>query len=184
MIQLSRLLVGSALSLVLVVAPGCGSPAEPPSKPVASSTPAPAHDHDHDHGHGDQGDQGDHDHPETLAEGLAELEKALADVATKLTGDTRDAADHAVHAIGHLLEDLDALVGKQDVADDVKEAGRKAVAELVDCFDTIDQALHAGEGAGETPAAVHASVAERITTAVKSLKGHIKDTSTSQESTR
>jgi hypothetical protein len=145
-----------ALALTLA---SCAPAAKPAAKPAAAK-PAAGHDHDH----------GDHAHPETLAEGVAELEKVVKDVADKLGSGAKDAADDAVHAVGHLLEDLEGLLEKQPLTADLKEAGKKALAELTDCFDKLDTALHAAEGEGETPAAVHATVAERIGAAVTALK--------------
>jgi histidinol dehydrogenase len=112
---------------------------------------------------------------------VAELRKVIQDVAAKLASGANDAADDAVHDVGHLLEDLDTLVGKQDVAADVKEATKKAVAELMDCFDKVDQAMHASKDEGESPSAVHASVTERIAAAMASLEKQIKGRKTPTE---
>jgi molecular chaperone GrpE (heat shock protein) len=151
---------------------------KPPAGPVAGRAGHDDHDHDHDHDHAkhDHGDKdgkdahGDHDHPETLAEGVAELETLLVDVGEKLGSGAKDAADDAVHAAGHLLEDLRGLLEKQELAADLKEAGGKAIDELFECFDKLDVALHAGADAKETPAEVHASLEERFKAALGSLK--------------
>jgi hypothetical protein len=141
----------AALGLVI----GCA----PAAKPVAK-TAAGGHDHDH----------ADHAHPETLAAGIAELEKVVKEVGEKLAAGATDAADDAVHAVGHLLEDLEGLLEKETLGADLKEGGRQALAELNACFDKLDEAMHAAAGEGESPADVHASVAERITAAVAALK--------------
>ena len=146
----------SVALLVLLPLWGCA----PAAKPPAAAKPAAGHDHDHD----------DHAHPETLAAGVAELEKVIKDVADKLGSGAKDAADDAVHAVGHLLEDLEGLLEKQTLTADLREAGKKALAELTDCFAKLDTALHAAEGEGEPPATVHAGVAERIGAAVTALK--------------
>jgi molecular chaperone GrpE (heat shock protein) len=175
-------LAGTLSVLVVGIAAlwGC-APATAPKPPAGSMAGGDGHadhdlDHDHDHAKHDHGDKdgkdahGDHDHPETLAEGVAELETLLADVGEKLGSGAKDAADDAVHAAGHLLEDLRGLLEKQELAADLKEAGGKALDELFECFDKLDVALHAGADAKETPAEVHASLEERFKAALGSLK--------------
>ena len=170
----------SALAVGTAALWGC-APAtapKPPAGSVAGRAGHDDHDHDHDHDHAkhDDGDKDGkdahsyHDHPETLAEGVAELETLLADVGEKLGSGAKDAADDAVHAAGHLLEDLRRLLEKQELTADLKEAGGKAIDELFECFDKLDVALHAGADAKETPAEVHASLEERFKAALGSLK--------------
>jgi hypothetical protein len=149
----------------VVMAAGC-APAAAPPRTVATDH------HDHDHGKHDHAGH-DHAHPTTLAAGLVELEKLLGVVGEKLGSDAKDAADDAVHAAGHLLEDLRGLLQKEDLAADVKEAGTKALDELFACFDTLDTALHAGADAKESPAEVHASLEERFKAALAALKQHV-----------
>jgi len=145
-----------------ILAAGCGAPAKVGPPPAAASR---GDDHDHDHDH-------DHEHPATLAEGVAQLEKVLATVSEKLGAGAAEAADEAVHAAGHLLEHLEGLLQKEDLAADVKEAATKAVGELNECFGKLDEALHAGADAKDekAPAAVHASLQERVMSAVAVLK--------------
>lgn len=141
-------------------AAGC-SPAPAPTPPA---TPAAAtHDADHDHEHAD------HEHPETLAAGIAALKKQAAEVAEHVAAD-RDRADDAVHAVAHLLDDMPGLVRESALAEDGKAAAMKALDELFECFDKLDVALHAAAGEGDPPAEVHASVAERIGAAIKALE--------------
>lgn len=141
---------------------GCAPAAKPKEQPKAAS----ADGHDHDHAHDD------HDHPETLAAGIAELETTAKDIATKLAAGSQNAADDAVHAAGHLLEDLEGLLEKEkDISAEARAAGKKALDELFECFDKLDTAMHAGaDEAKATAADVHASVKERIEGAMKSLK--------------
>jgi hypothetical protein len=155
---LPRLAILPLAALGLVI--GCAPAAKPAAKPAAAKPAAGGHDHDHEH----------HAHPETLAAGIGELEKVVKEVGEKLAAGAKDAADDAVHAVGHLLEDLEGLLEKEQLGADLKEGGRKALAELNACFDKLDEALHAAAGDGDSPADVHASVAERITAAVAALK--------------
>lgn len=134
------------------------------SAPPQAAAPPAAHDHDHhDHGH--------HAHPKTLAEGVAELEKVAQAVKNHLAADGRKAADDAVHALGHLLEDAQGLVRTSTLAADAKAAATKSLDELFECFDSLDTALHAEPGEGAAPADVHGSLAPRIKDALEVLRG-------------
>lgn len=150
------------VGLLAVMVAGCGT-SSPPARP-AGSGPKSGDGHHH-HGHGD------HKHPETLAEAVVELESLLESVGEHLAAGARDAADSAVHSVGHLLEDMEGLLEKSTLLDDTKAAARKAVEELYECFDTLDTALHAKEGEGDSPQDVHASLVERVKAAMETLKG-------------
>jgi hypothetical protein len=154
-----------AVGLLAVTLAGCGTSA-PPAGSKAGDAPHD-HDHGHDHGHG----HGGHRHPETLAEAVGELESLVAAVGEHLAAGSRDAADTAVHAVGHLLEDVEGLLERSSLVANAKSAAKLAVEELYECFDKLDTALHAKEGEGESPADVHASVVERVKAAVEALKG-------------
>jgi hypothetical protein len=140
----------------------------PATKPAATAKPAAAaNDHgDHDHGHAE------HAHPETMSEGIAELERVAADVAAKLADGAEGAADDAIHMAGHVVEDLKGLLAKQEgLADEAKAAGEQALADLFDAFDKIDQVMHSGaEDVKVKAAEAHESVKETIRAAVDALK--------------
>jgi hypothetical protein len=162
--------VPSARSSILLVAlwvcalaAGCGPWSAAP--PTGTST-APA-DHGHeDHDHGDH----EHAHPTTLAEGVAALAWTAGVVKDKLAAGAADEADDAVHDLGHLLEDLQGLVRKEEIPAEAKASATKAIDELFECFDKLDTALHAEPGAGDAPKDVHASIAERIEAAIGALR--------------
>lgn len=175
-ISLPRMLAGIT-SAALLLATGCGAPAPAPSKPAPIAANEHDHGHDHDHGHGD------HHGPATLAEGLTQLEKAVATITTGLSTGAKEAADDAVHEVGHLLGDLETLVAKQEWTAEVKEKGLEAIAELTDSFDKLDQSLHAGDGKGDAPLTVLGSVTERIGKAIMSLGDIIRETSKPAAST-
>lgn len=176
----------SLVALVGWMTVGCGTaqkPEPPAAKPAGQATDA---DHDHDHGaeHGDDHDHaehadadhdhaehGDHDELETLAEGVAKLGTLTREVAEKLASDAHEAADDAVHAAGHLIDDVRGMVERETITADAKEAATKALDELFECFDKLDVAFHAEakEGA-ETVAEVHAAIAERVKEAVEVLE--------------
>lgn len=153
-----------ALPVVLLacwLAAGC-SPTQKPSGPAAKSAATAEGDHDH---------AAEHDHPKTLAAGVAELEALTLEVADKLAGDAQEAADDAVHATAHLIDDVRDLLAKETITADAKEAATKAIDELFDCYDKLDVALHAEAKQGaETVAEVHASIATRVQEAIKALK--------------
>ena len=156
------------VGLLAVMVAGCGT-SSPPARPAGPPKAAGGHDHHHHHGHGD------HKHPETLAEAAGELESLLESVGEHLAAGTRDAADSAVHSVGHLLEDMEGLIQKSTLVDDAKTAARKAVEELYECFDTLDSALHAKEGEGDSPADVHASLGERVKAAIDTGAAAVAD---------
>lgn len=144
---------------------GCEPAASPTVKPPAEATAQQAaHDHDHDHGHEE------HDHPETLAEGIAQLAEAAAAVEKHLASGATDAADEVVHGVGHIIEDIQGLLPKENLTAEAKAAAAKALDEVFECFDKLDTALHAPAGKGEPPAEVHAGVKDRIAAALKALK--------------
>jgi hypothetical protein len=153
---------GSIAALMCLVAMGC-SGGQAPAPVAAAKKPQGHHDHGHDHG--------DHAHPETLAAGVAELEKLLGTVGEKLASGATEAADDAVHMVGHLIEDLEGLLGAEKLGAEAQAAGKKALDELFECFDALDTALHAKEGEGESPAKVHESLADRMKAALEALKG-------------
>ena len=144
---------------------GC-SPSSPPSTPAAEKSASGGHDHDHGHDH----EEHEHDHPESFAAGVAQLQVAVAAVKDHLAKGATDAADEAVHGLGHLIEDVQGLLSKEKLSDDAKATASKALDDLFECFDRLDTAIHAPEGTSQPPAEVHASLAERIDAAIKSLQ--------------
>lgn len=150
---------GSLVALVTaagLAAVGCKPAGNPPA-----AQPAVHQDHAHDD---------HHDHPETLAAGVAELRKVATKIAADLSGGSREAADEAVHEVGHLLEDLSGLVADAKVPAELAATAKQAIADLEESFGKLDEALHAADGQGESPAEVHASVKDRIESALGTLE--------------
>ena len=158
----------SLAALICLIASGCSSSSSsPPAAPAATKPPA-AHDHtEHGHDH----DEHEHDQPESFAAGVAQLQATVASVKDHLAVGATDAADDAVHALGHLIEDVQGLLSKETLGEEAKATAAKALDELFDCFDKLDTAIHAPEGKSQPPAEVHASLAERIDGAIKALQG-------------
>jgi hypothetical protein len=120
---------------------GCAPSA--PTAPASAKT-AVGHSHDRDGEHDDHDhDHGDHEEPETVAAGLAQLEKICADAKAHLAAGDYDKADGPVHMVGHLLEDLGGLVAKEKPAAEAE--ARKALDAMFECFDKIDSAIHAAD---------------------------------------
>lgn len=146
----------SLIVAALAYAGGC-APSAPTARPSATATATVGHAHD-DHGghehdeHDDEDDDDDHDHghehadhdePETVAGGIAQLEKLCAEAKAHLTSGDHDKADGPVHAVGHLLEDLGELIGKEKPAAEAE--ARTALDAIFECFDKVDSAIHAAD---------------------------------------
>jgi hypothetical protein len=144
--------------LIACAASGCG-----PAAPTAVK-PAPAKPHDHGHDHAE------HKHPETLAEGIAQLAEAATAVEKHLAAGAMDAADDVVHGVGHIIEDIHGLLPKENLSADAKAAAEKALDEVFECFDKLDTAFHAPAGKGPPPAEVHAGLKDRIKAALEALE--------------
>jgi hypothetical protein len=140
-------------------------------------------DHDHEgqdhegHGHAGHDHHGDADHEEhheSYAEAVAELDSLCVAAKDGLAANNLEAADAAVHEIGHILEELPELAAKEAslAADDTI---KPAIDDLFDCFDKIDRKLH-GE-AGKT----YGEVADRIDAALKTLRGRAKTDAKAEE---
>lgn len=159
----------AAASLVGLVVSGC---APAPTQPPAGEAAKHDHDHHHDdaHDHAHDHDRDGHAHADTLAGGVANLAKAATSLEGHLAADARDAADVAVHELGHLLEDLQELVRKSGLTDEAKATATKALDDLFECFGKLDTALHAEPGTGDSPKEVHGSIAKRVEEAVGSLR--------------
>ena len=123
-------------------------------------------EHDHDeHGHDEHGhDEHGSDHPETYAEAVALVAKLQLQIKETLaTGDIK-AADVPLHELGHVLEAIPALAGKQSLSEADEEAVHKAVDTLFDAFGQIDEKVH---GAGEPS---YAPYAKKIESAIGTLQ--------------
>lgn len=126
----------------------------------ASHGEAKSQQEDHDH---------DHDEPTSFADGIAKLESLGGDLATKLGEGASEAADDAVHDLGHMLEVVREFANKESFAGDAAAAVTAALDELEECFGKVDEAFHSGDEKAD-PAKVLESVKERLTAAFKTLK--------------
>ena len=129
----SRIAAVAIASLVFVT--GCAP--STPTAPAAAKPVASHDDHDHDHDHGD------HEEPETVAEGLTQLEKLCADVKAHLAAGDHEKADGPVHMVGHLLEELGELVAKEKPA--IGAEAKKALEAIFESFDKLDTVIHGAD---------------------------------------
>lgn len=171
--RFSKLVCSPHLGVTCLVAllplAGCtepAPPATPAATPAAATTPAKAvddHDHDKEHDHASDHDH-DHDEPTSFADGIAKLESLAADLAEKLAADAGEAADDAVHDLGHLLEEVRDFAEKEKL-----DGAAKGLDELEECFGKVDEAFHSSDAAAD-PKKVLESVKERLQAAFAELK--------------
>jgi hypothetical protein len=171
---MSRATVLALVAIASWAVAGCQpGPAPLPRETAAGNHAAEReHDHEHDHGHGGEGEH--HRSPETLAAGVVELRKLLTTIGDDLAAGRTEAADDAVHMVGHVLEDLQVLLPKAELPEEAVAAVKRGVNDLFDCFDDLDTALHAPPGKSAPPAEVHAGLAERIQAALGGIEGAVK----------
>jgi hypothetical protein len=128
-------------------------PALPAAKGSHDDHDHAGHDHDgHDHGShdgekaeampADEGDDHGHDHPETLAELVGELDKLVAVVKEGMEANVRETADAPVHELGHFLSDVEGLAKEAKLPAEVETAVIAASEALFTAFDKIDVAIH------------------------------------------
>ncbi|MFO0820232.1 MAG: hypothetical protein U1A77_19950 [Pirellulales bacterium] len=170
------------LAYLLCVATGCGSSDQGPAKATATK-----HDHDHaEHDH-DGHDHGEHDHDghshgpaaasdkdktaakpaakaESFTDAVAQLGGLHAKIRDGFEKNDVDSAHGPLHDVGHLLEQIPALAGKETQDAAVLEEVKKQVDELFDLYGKVDEKLHGEKGAD------YKDVAEKIDAAMEKLK--------------
>jgi hypothetical protein len=157
---------------LVCLAIGCAPAATPPSATTARVDASHEHDHDHGHDGHDHGDE-DYDSPNTIAAGIAALEKICGEVKSELAEGDLDDADGKVHMVGHLLDDLRVLVIDSKPAAEVETTAKKALDDIFDCFDKMDTALHAADEA-ERKSLDYADHASTIEASIQKLKSLFK----------
>ena len=131
-------------------------PALPAAKGPHDDHDHAGHDHaGHDHGShdgekaeampADEGDDHGHDHPETLAELVGELDKLVAVVKEGMEANVREKADAPVHELGHFLGDVEGLAKEAKLPTEVETAVIAASEALFTAFDKIDVAIHGAD---------------------------------------
>jgi len=87
-------------------------------------------------------------------------------VKESLKAGDREKADDKVHDVGHLLEDFEGLLSKEEAS--LQDAGKQATQVVFECFDTLDAALHGSEE--ELKKIDVDELGTRLETAIESLK--------------
>lgn len=121
-----------------------------------------------DHGHDDH-DHGEHQHAETPGEAFHELEELYATISKGFADNDEDAAHGPLHEIGHVLEELNELVGKSEVDEATKTAVAEQVETLMDAYGAVDASMHGKEGSE------YSEVSEKIDGAIKALESALGD---------
>lgn len=144
------------LSVVALICAGCDDAGTADSQSPAANT-----DGDHDHnGHSHSHD----DEPETVAEAVKILSEIRDEIRDAFKEDKAGDAHDPLHEVGHVLEDLESLVGKSELSDEDKTEAKEAVNTLFDLFTKIDDKYHGKEGAE------YDDVADKIDEAIKTLE--------------
>ncbi len=107
---------------------GCEPAAKPEADQAASAS---------DHGH---------DHPETLADAVKELQSTCATIKAAYEKDDAEAAHEPMHEVGHLLEQFPDLIAKSDLDEAGKEEAKKAAESLFESYNAVDAGMHGQEG--------------------------------------
>ena len=86
-----------------------------------------------------------HEHPETFAEAMEQLNTYKTQIETAYQADDPDSAHDALHEIGHVLEALPELASQvtEDAAQ--RESVQQASDQLLDAYGKLDGAMHGGE---------------------------------------
>ncbi|MCH2212552.1 MAG: hypothetical protein MK110_14705 [Fuerstiella sp.] len=146
-------LTASLLSLLIL---GCSD--------STSGTSTLSPDHTGQHDHGEEESHSGHDHPGTLEEGLKELTELRDTVRDAFAADDIDTAHGPLHDVGHLLEDIAALVERQELSDEQRDLVKKNIKSLFDLFGAVDSTLHGDEGK------TYSEVSDQIDTALSALR--------------
>lgn len=140
-----------AIAGLAIVSVGC-EPAPKPAPKVESSAS--------DHGH---------EHPETLAAAVAELEGICATIKAAYAKDDSEAAHGPLHDVGHLLEQVPALIEKSSLDVAGKEEAKKATESLFQAFGDVDKGMHGEDGKK------YSEVSDTVDAALKTLAEKAKN---------
>jgi hypothetical protein len=162
--------VAAGLSLVLFCFAGCNSGTE-------EGTPikADADHHDHDHDHGEHDDHG-HKHAESFAEAVEELVELRNTVRDAFASNDSEAAHGPLHDVGHLLEEVSELAGKEELSAEQMATVKSSVEALFEGFGAVDKKMH-----DATKGSEYSEVAEKIDAAVASLTAIVAPAETTEE---
>ncbi len=144
-------LVKLAMVGLAIVSVGCEPAPKPAPKDAASAS---------DHGH---------EHPETLAAAVTELESVCATIKAAYAKDDSEAAHGPLHDVGHLLEQVPALIETSSLDAAGKEEAKKATESLFQAFGDVDKGMHGEEGKK------YSEVSDAVDAALKTLSEKAKN---------
>jgi len=127
-----------------------------------SASMSDEHGHD-EHNHEGGNGHADHDHPETLEQGLLELTNLRDTVREAFAADDVDTAHGPLHEVGHLLEDITALFDRQNLTSERRGIAKQNLDTLFDMFGKVDSTWHGQDGAA------YKEVSDEIDAAITAL---------------
>ncbi|HBE68086.1 MAG TPA: hypothetical protein DDW52_08045 [Planctomycetaceae bacterium] len=149
---------------------GCGEPVEDSHDHADGHSEAEHADGDHD-GHSEHDGHGDGDHPQNVQEAVAKLTKMKDTICKAFADGTPNDAHHELHEVGHILEDLPAMAGKQlSLSEDAMGKLDAAVEALFDGFGELDGVFHGGDESEVDAEAI----SKELTDAIEQLKQAIQ----------
>lgn len=119
---------------------------------------------------------GEHEHgreehrPGTYAEAVKEIDELRTAIKDALAKNDIKSADEPLHEVGELLLEGDIVgLAKKASLDEAKQGEiKKAVDELWECFDKVDQKVHNAK-----KGATYEEVSDKIDTALETLRQHL-----------
>ncbi|MBX3443710.1 MAG: hypothetical protein KF774_14980 [Planctomyces sp.] len=154
-----KLIVAAGLAALPVA--GCrpaDSTATAPTGQQSSQSAKHDHDHDHDHGTADE-------HPETFAAAVQAISTARDAIRGGFEANDLQRADGPLHAIGHVLEDLQELAKSANLSEEQLAEVKTATDALFGGFGELDKTIH-GSSEGKT----WSDVEQEVNQAVESLE--------------
>ncbi len=135
------------------------------SRSTNQAHPAASEHHDHDH---EFEDAHEPHHVTSWTDSLDETEKHCRTMKTAFANGQPNAADEAVHEIGHPLEAMQELAAQELLPEADQEQVKKLVKTLLDAVSALDERMHVGERAGKSCREVEAQI-DATRTALKPL---------------
>lgn len=105
------------------------------------------------------------EHPQTLTANLKELATLRDTVRDAFAAGDLDTAHGPLHDVGHLLEDITALIEKEELPEGKAAAAKQNIETLFDAFGEVDKTFHGQEGS------TYEEVSDKIDAAIKELEG-------------
>lgn len=156
LIRLAPIALIAMLSLTLI---GCGDRTADDATTRDDAPPVAIGDLEQDMDH--------HEHPETYAEAVAELDAMRTQISQAFAANDIEAADGPIHEVGHVLEDVVELAREEAFSDEAVAEINAAVETLFDAFGRVDEKIHGGEGA------TYDEVQPEIDSAFETLQQHL-----------